>query len=67
MLKGRQYPGELRERQAGSDPQAVKAAEDSAEVRRLKADNRELRRANEIVKAAAGFFAAELDRPHKNW
>jgi transposase len=65
MLKGRQYPGELRERQAGSDPQAVKAAEDSAEVRRLKADNRELRRANEIVKAAVGFFAAELDRPHK--
>jgi transposase len=45
----------------------VKAAEDSAEVRRQKADNRELRRANEIVKAAAGFFAAELDRPHKNW
>jgi transposase len=67
MLKGRQYPGELRERQAGSDPQAVKAAEDSAEVRRLKADNRELRRANEIVKAAVGFFAAELDRPHKKW
>lgn len=26
-------------------------------------ENAELRRANEILKAAAGFFAAELDRP----
>jgi transposase len=33
---------------------------ESAEVRRLRAENRELRRANEILKAAAGFFAAEL-------
>jgi len=24
----------------------------------------EVRRANEILKAASGFFAAELDRPH---
>jgi transposase len=28
---------------------------------------RELRRANEILKAAAGFFAAELDRLHRIW
>jgi transposase len=27
-------------------------------------ENAELKRANEILKAAAGFFAAELDRPH---
>jgi transposase len=33
---------------------------ESAEVRKLRAENRELRRANEILKAAAGFFAAEL-------
>ena len=38
-------------------------SEESAEVRRLRAEVRELRRANEILKAAAGFFAAELDRP----
>jgi transposase len=38
-------------------------SEDSAEIRRLRAEVRELRRANEILKAAAGFFAAELDRP----
>jgi transposase len=36
---------------------------ESEELRRLRAENRELRRANEILKAAAGFFAAELDRP----
>jgi transposase len=39
--------------------------QESAEVRRLRAENRELRRANEILKAAAGFFAAELDRPQR--
>lgn len=38
-------------------------SEESAEVRKLRAKVRELRRANEILKAAAGFFAAELDRP----
>ena len=31
----------------------------------MKAENRELKRANEILKAAAGFFAAELDRPQR--
>jgi transposase len=41
------------------------ASEEGAELRRLKAENRELRRANEILKAAAGFFAAELDRPSR--
>lgn len=35
------------------------------ELRRLRSEVRELRRANDILKAAAGFFAAELDRPRK--
>jgi transposase len=39
--------------------------QDSEEVKRLRAEVRELRRANEILKAAAGFFAAELDRPQR--
>jgi transposase len=38
-------------------------SEESAEVRKLRAENRELRRANEILKAASVFFAVELDRP----
>jgi len=38
----------------------------STEARRvaeLERENRELRRANAILKAASAFFAAELDRP----
>lgn len=38
-------------------------SEDAAEIKRLKRENAELRRANEILKAASAFFAAELDRP----
>ncbi|HIY85778.1 MAG TPA: transposase [Candidatus Yaniella excrementavium] len=34
-----------------------------AEIRKLKRENAELRRANEILKTASAFFAAELDRP----
>lgn len=39
------------------------SSEESAEIRRLKRENAELRRANEILKTASAFFAAELDRP----
>ena len=35
----------------------------AAENRRLRKEIAELRRANEILKAASAFFAAELDRP----
>jgi transposase len=31
-------------------------------MRELERENKELRRANEILKAAASFFGAELDR-----
>jgi transposase len=34
-------------------------------IRDLEQENRELRRANEILKRAASFFGAELDRQHK--
>lgn len=40
-------------------------SEDSAEVKRLKRENAELKRANGILKAAAAFFGAELDRPFR--
>ena len=39
-------------------------SEESAELRKLRAEVRELRRANEILKAASAFFA-ELDRPQR--
>lgn len=37
--------------------------EELAEIKRLRRDNAELRRANEILKAASAFFAVKLDRP----
>ena len=40
-------------------------SEESAEIRRLKRENAELRRANEILKAASVFFAAEPGRPQR--
>jgi transposase len=33
------------------------------ELKRLRKENAELRRANEILKAASAYFAKELDRP----
>jgi len=41
------------------------STEEAAEVKRLKRENAELRRANEILKAASAFFGAELDRQSK--
>lgn len=41
---------------SGSDP------EEGSRVGQLEREVRELRRANEILKAAAAFFGAELDR-----
>ena len=54
-------------RQADIDD-GVTAGTTTAEADRIKAlekENRELRRANEILKRASAFFAAELDRPQK--
>ena len=42
-----------------------KTTEEIAEIKALKKEVSELRRANEILKAASAFFAAELDRPQR--
>ena len=47
-------------------PRPGVTSEESAEIRRLKREVAELRRANEILKAASIFFAAELDRPQRH-
>src|SRR3954470_15510515 len=39
--------------------------DERARMRELERENRELRRANEILKAASAFFGAELDRQSK--
>ena len=42
------------------------ATEDSARIKALERENRELRQANEILRKASAYFAqAELDRRHK--
>lgn len=41
------------------------STDERARIKELERDNRELRRANEILKAAAAFFGAELDRKQK--
>ncbi len=42
------------------------STEDAERMKRLEQENRELRRANEILRKASAYFAqAELDRPSK--
>ena len=55
----------VRQAQVDAGARPGTTTEESAELRRLRRENAELKRANEILKAAAGFFAAELDRPHR--
>lgn len=38
---------------------------EAARIKELEQENRELRRANDLLKRASAFFAAELDRPSR--
>ena len=40
---------------------------EAARIRELEQENRELRRANAILRSASAFFPAELDRHHGDW
>jgi len=53
--------------QAESDAGARQGltTEEKSRIAELEKENRELRRANAILKSASAFFAAELDRPHR--
>jgi transposase len=53
----------VRQAEVDQGARAGVSTEESAELRRLKREVAELRRANSILKAASAFFAAELDRP----
>ncbi len=48
---------------AGQRPGVTR--EELEQIKTLKREVAELRRANEILKSASAFFAAELDRPHR--
>jgi transposase len=54
----------IEEEVEGRDRPGVSRSE-RQRIAELERENRELRRANEILKTAAAFFGAELDRRHK--
>ena len=41
------------------------SSSEAERIARLERDNKELRRANAILRSASAFFAAELDRPSR--
>lgn len=55
----------LRQAEVDSGARPGKTTEEIAEIKALKKEVAELRRANEILKSASAFFAAELDRPSR--
>ena len=56
----------LRRHEIDSGRRPGLSTEERARIKQLERENRELRRANEILRKAAAFFArAELDRPPK--
>lgn len=52
----------VRQAQVDAHQRGGATTDQVTEVRRLRAEVKELRRANEILKSASVFFAAELDR-----
>ncbi|GAA3082144.1 hypothetical protein GCM10020000_80140 [Streptomyces olivoverticillatus] len=57
-------PGWVRQDQIDAGARPGTTTEESAQIKAMKKEIAELERANEILKAAPSFFAAELDRPH---
>ena len=52
--------------EAAADPRKNTALADRERVKQLERENRELKRANEILRTASAYFAqAELDRRRK--
>ena len=52
----------VRQAEIDGGSRAGLTTEERARMKELERENRELRRANEILKSAAAFFGAELDR-----
>ncbi len=53
----------VRQAQIDAGQRTGVSTDESAELRRLRRENAELRRANDFFKSASAFFAAELVRP----
>ena len=55
----------VKQSEINSGQRAGPSTEEQAELKRLRKENFELRRSNDILQAAATFFGAELDRRGK--
>jgi transposase len=55
----------VRQAEVDRGARAGTSSADAKRIAELERENRELRRANEILRSASAFFAAELDRPSK--
>jgi transposase len=55
----------LRRAEVDGGARPGKTSDEIADIKALRKEVAELRRANEILKSASAFFAAELDRPHR--
>ena len=52
----------VRQHEIDGGSRAGQTSDDKGRIAQLERENRELRRANDILKSAAAFFGAELDR-----
>jgi transposase len=58
----------VRQTESDQDIRNGMTSDDRDRLKKLERENRELKRANEILRKASAFFAqAELDRPLKKW
>ncbi len=55
----------VRQAEIDGGVRAGTTTEDADRIAQLERENRELRRANTILKQASAFFAAEIDRPQR--
>ena len=55
----------VKKAETGAGDRPGTTSSDAERIAALERENRELRRANQILKSAASFFAAELDRPSR--
>jgi transposase len=63
---GETFHGWVRQAERDQGLRGGPTTEDSARIKALERENRELRQANEILRKASAYFAqAELDRPFK--
>ena len=55
----------VKQARVDDDAESGLTTDERTRLRELERENRELRRANSILKSASAFFAAELDRPQR--